>query len=351
MWSRASASQIDTWTLCNRRWWFDKIAGREDRSGSASTNLGSEVHQAIEDYLNGITHEPDHLLLAGNTFVRDVRNGTALCNITRTLVEHEFTIDLGGVPALGYIDLVLVDEDARRIYVIDHKTSGNLKYTKDAAALADDTQGRLYCWWAFSHFGPSWEYFFGHHVISTKGAEAGGEGRLTVIGKTHDEIQRGYKILCHQAASMQADAGRLDAAQVDANFGACFKFPPRGCPHKSYCRASKENNMSLFDSIAPPAPSPAASPTYVYLDAMPSRGPVVFWDHFIDGLAATYHRERGEHYLLTAYNEGAKAVARKAWETLTIPAGLVLRSSDPSAVIFANLARGDERFVVVQGVR
>lgn len=350
MWSRASASQIDTWSLCNRRWWFDKVAGREDRSGSSSTNLGSEVHQAIEDYLLGVTHEPDHLLLAGNTFVRDVRKRTD-AGVVTLLVEHEFTLDLGDVPVLGYIDLVIVDEADRSVTVIDHKTSGNLKYTKDATALIDDTQGRLYAWAVFCKYGPAYTYRFGHHVIPTKGPEAGGEGRLTVIDKPHDEITRGYDILCHQAAAMHADAGRLDHSQVDANFGACFKFPPKGCPHKSYCKAlaPKDNTMSLFADLGSPVPTPG--PTYVYLDALPSRGEIVFWDKFVEGLADTYARERGEHYLLTAYNEGAKAVARKAWETLTIPNGLVLRSSDAAAVIFANLVRADARYVVVQGVR
>lgn len=351
MWTRASASQIDSWTMCNRRWWFDKVAGREDRTGSPQTLLGSEVHQAIEDYLNGTTNEPDHLLLRDNTFVREVRADVDAGRVT-ILVEQEFTDE--ALPALGYIDLVIIDDAEHTITVIDHKTSGNLKYTKGIEALASDTQGRLYTHEMFKRFGPSYEYFFGHHVICTKGTLP--EGRLTIIPRSHEEIRLGYEMVTHQVASMRADSQALDHSFVDTNYNACFKFPPKGCPHKNYCKQGLSNNtMGLSDMIvvsnAPTTVPDVVTYKTIYLDCLPSRGPVTYWDQFIETLAAAYAQEKGEHYLLTAYSEGAKAVARKAWELLTIPDGLMLRSSDPAAILFANLARTDGRYMIVQGVR
>lgn len=344
-WTRASASQIDSWSLCNRRWWFDKVAGREDRSGSPQTLLGSEVHKAIEDYLLGVTQEPGHYLLDENDFIRGVRESVEAGRVT-ILVEQEFTDE--ALPALGYIDLVIVDEQARVVTVIDHKTSGNLKYTKDEATLATDTQGRLYCHEMFKRFGDTYEYWFGHHVICTKGTLP--EGRLTIIPKTHEDIRLGYEMVTHQVASMRADSQALDHSFVDTNFNACFKFPPKGCPHKSYCKQGL-GNMGLQDLIVAPVPPETTSYKTIYIDCLPSRGTVTYWDQYVEPLASAYAREKGEHYLLTAYNEGAKAVARKAWETLEIPDGLMLRSSDAAAILFANLARGDGRFAIVQGVR
>ena len=97
------------------------------------------------------------------------------------------------------------------------------------------------------------------------------------------------------------------------------------------------------------APAPAAR-NVVYLDCMPTRGPVVHWDAWVSDLADAYSREVGEHYLMTKYNEGAKAVAAKAFER-EVPAGLVLRSSDPAALLFSNFVRGDARYELVVGVR
>jgi hypothetical protein len=49
---RWSASQVDTFQGCNRKWWFNKILGLEIPQ-HPSAAIGSAVHAELEGYLTG----------------------------------------------------------------------------------------------------------------------------------------------------------------------------------------------------------------------------------------------------------------------------------------------------------
>lgn len=359
MWERASASQIQTWNLCNLRWYFDKVLGLEDRTGSAATELGTEVHACIEDYLNNVQPDLKHALLEHNTFVKSVKDRVDASQI-EIRVESEFLDTSFPVPVLGYIDLVLIDRAAKTIHVIDHKTSKNFKYAKSYEALATDTQALLYIYQAYKEFGREYTYTFGHHVICT--SEVVPE-RLTMCSFSHDAIEAGYATLQYQVRSMKQDSAAMGIQYVDKNTAGCYKFPPKGCPHKPYCKGGMPVPRLSNTNPVPPTTTPdqgpkpveyTIKPQNVFLDAAPRTATELTpWEVFIAPIAAKYLEEFKEHYTMTDFNKGAKIMAAKAWDLHKdkLPNNLILRSSDPAALLFATLVAGDPRYLLIQGLR
>lgn len=114
-WEHVSASQLDTYLSCNRKWWLDKIGSDSRREESPSQALGKLVHSVIERHL--LEGSPlDHPLLSMDTFVHSVKARTDV----ELLIEHEFRTP-GTKETLGYIDLVVVDHVARTVEIWDQR--------------------------------------------------------------------------------------------------------------------------------------------------------------------------------------------------------------------------------------
>ena len=329
---RFSASQVKTYLDCNRKWYFEKVVFPDERGqGGAGAQLGTEVHADIEGFLSG--GELQHELLAENFFLYN------LPEHTERRVEWEFEAVGFAAPGKGFVDLVLINEHNKTILIVDHKTTKDWKYAKTSDELREDPQALLYLWALYCEFGPDWTYSFAHHVISTRKPEP---ERLTSITVSTAEILKGKKFLDEVLERMIPDSSAVSFKGVDPNYGSCYKFGK--CPYWAYCKDGK----MLKSLTAAPKTEVSAPDPVVYVDCMPVRSAVLWYEDFIAALAAEYEARVGEHYLVTKYNEGAKAVAIEAAK-LPLPEGLVLRSSNPSAVVFENLVSGRAR--VVRAIR
>lgn len=329
---------------CNSKWYFDKIVFPDaEQTSTASTELGTEVHACIENYLNG-KGELDHELLVDNTYVPAVKaSGFPL------RVEYEF-VDTTSfkVPARGFIDLVVLDHGNKSCFIVDHKTSKEWKYSRTADELRTDPQALLYLWVLYQELGDDWTYSFAHHVILTKKPSP---ERITVVEFTAAEIIKGKAILDGWVAGMFHDARALDHTFVDRNFSACYKYGK--CKFWDYCKGETKV-PSLSETLKNKvAPAPAATDTTLYVDCMPLHMSFTHFEDWVADLVAAYEKEVGEHYLVAKYNEGAKAIALQAHKEVALgnrklPSALVLRSSHPIASVFENLHTGGK---VVKGIR
>ena len=361
MWNSVSASQMKNHLDCNSKWYFDKIVFPDaEQTSTVSTELGTEVHACIENYLNG-KGELDHELLVDNTYVPAVKaSGFPL------RVEYEF-VDTTSfkVPARGFIDLVVLDHGNKSCFIVDHKTSKEWKYSRTADELRTDPQALLYLWELYLELGDDWTYSFAHHVILTKKPSP---ERITVVEFTAAEIIKGKATLDGWVAGMFHDARALDHTFVDRNFSACYKYGK--CKFWDYCKGeTKVPSLSEtlknkapgrgFQTFIPhdhPEPDALVSPPVsytLYVDCIPLHEPSVFFEDWVADLVAAYEKEVGEHYLVAKYNEGAKAIALQAHKEVALgnrklPPALVLRSSHPIASIFENLHTGGK---VVKGIR
>lgn len=342
-WEHGSASQIQTYMSCSRKWWLKKIAGLDD-SGSASTALGTEVHANIEAFLKG-EGPLDHRLLSLNTFVPAVK-----ASGHRLLIEHEFRA-LMDAPVVGYIDLVVVDEVNKIVHVWDHKTSKDWKWAKTEADLRSDPQCLLYLAVALDLYGPSYTYRFGHHVILTSAVEP---QRTVSFEVSLDEIERGRATLNTWLRSMRQDADLVDGAMVEPTFGSCWAYG--GCPFKDICKGNKPMpRLSDFKKSDQAIQAVAEAPVVrdpdrrgvVYVNAVPLNAKITTFSEWAEPVYAAYREEMREDPLATKYLQGVYAVVRELLKR-DLPEHLVIRRGDPIGDHFASQLPSTVR--VVQGI-
>ena len=149
---RLSASQINTYRDCKRKWMWSYVA-KIKSPPNASAELGSAVHAQLEEYLKGgnldFTTEAGNIAASGLEHIP--KPGTPGLKIEE---EFQFT-GPSGHAYLGYIDVEVPPEAGQAKFglpvgvVIDHKTTGDLRWQKSADDLKTDVQAQLY---ATRHF-------------------------------------------------------------------------------------------------------------------------------------------------------------------------------------------------------
>lgn len=149
-----SASQVDTFRQCPRKWFLHYVAGVKSPPG-ASQEFGTKIHAEIEGYL-----------ITGNFPGQDAAARTcaqaALKNLPKPgpdlLVEQEFVLPLGttapgGEPQTmgGFVDLAHGRALGEGKFVIrDHKTTKDYVWNKTEAELRHNTQAVTYAVWGYS---------------------------------------------------------------------------------------------------------------------------------------------------------------------------------------------------------
>lgn len=134
-----SASSIEKWTLCQRRYVFGYFLGLEE-GGSDATEAGSRVHKLLEDTPAGGTPEQgirwlhyDISALATSMHRFLPTDDVVVGN------EVNFEAELHGLPFRGYIDR-LSDQ-----FIWDWKTTGSdRKWAKSPRKLKTDVQRLIY---------------------------------------------------------------------------------------------------------------------------------------------------------------------------------------------------------------
>ena len=146
-----SPSQIDRWDMC-QRWWAWQYIAKIRSPQNAAAKLGGEVHAHLEKWLRDATPPPDTKSgiiaqrMIPTLIAHGVLPGSGVVERRfwfRTRLGHQYTgfIDWSGV--LG--DMVAT--------VIDHKTSGDLRWAKTEADLHNDIQAVIYAVVGFVGFG------------------------------------------------------------------------------------------------------------------------------------------------------------------------------------------------------
>jgi len=136
-----SASHVETFRLCNRKWGIDKI-DKVPQPGSKYTQFGTDLHKIAEDYLrDGKPPEPTDpiakIALAGKRYWP--QPGTAE-------VEKFFRWDDGKLTVLGYMDIY--QERAASTLVADHKSTGDFRWIKAPDQLSRNVQANIYAYMA-----------------------------------------------------------------------------------------------------------------------------------------------------------------------------------------------------------
>jgi hypothetical protein len=125
-----SHSALKDYEGCARRYHEVKVLKNYPFKDTQATLYGKEVHKAFEDYIKDKTPLPQHLL--EHKALLDQLNEKA----GRKLAEHEMGVKEDLTPCgfmdadvwvRGIADLLIIDDDGLKAWVIDYKT-GNDKY-------------------------------------------------------------------------------------------------------------------------------------------------------------------------------------------------------------------------------
>lgn len=232
---RLSASQIQTFTECQRKWAWRVLDGVEGPPNKAA-ELGGLVHAELEKYLSGgdvdFTTEVGYIAASGLEHLP--KPGTP-----GLLIEQEFHFEgPSGHTYLGYKDL---EEPGT---VTDHKTTGDLKWQKTADELRKDIQATLYAVDYFRkhpeepHVGLKWVYY------QTKNTR---KSAVTHIRVNQPETWQRFLEIEQIAEQMHAvsqdkpDGTPVRALDLPPNVNHCSAYG--GCPHQGRC------NLSPFDKM------------------------------------------------------------------------------------------------------
>lgn len=221
--THVSASQIDTWLTCRRKWWFHKIMGLPIPQ-AASAALGEAVHAGQETYLDDPT-APETvvhpLARASLPLLRTLRGGV--------FVEHKVERHLpNGLTFVGKIDVLDTQESPP--LVLDWKT-GNPNFFKTADDLRSDVQMIAYAREALL-IQPSAHVRVAHFGIPTKG-KGGGLVEATLSAA---DVDLGWGRIVHLADQMKTTAEATQPGDVTPTPTACMKYG-RPCAFFDACNA------------------------------------------------------------------------------------------------------------------
>ena len=251
-WERASASQIKTYRECKRKWWWEKIAGKES-PGSPSTELGSKIHDYIERVLKEEEERndvgfPQELVTHAWDYLENYMP-TPSANVEKEFMEYR----VFKAPMKGMIDLLVVEEkgDRLEVEIIDHKStkSANFKWAKTAEQLQLDAQAQIYSAVVRKELQEIYEdkeidLKFTHNYICTTRIK---QPLIVSTPMPHEVIDKGVADVNDTLASMKKDAKETEPKNVLPSWTSCGNYG--GCPHAADCQALED--FDVYQALWP----------------------------------------------------------------------------------------------------
>lgn len=275
-----SASQINVWDECQRKWAFKYIAKLRPEAHKSAA-LGVKVHSQLERYLK-TGDMPD--------FVADSEAGNIAASGLHHLPTHEtpgleveqhfkFQSPATGIWYRGFIDALVapspygdraVDGRLRSHgapLVLDHKTTSDINWAKTPQDLLTDTQAILYAQYALIRWPAApavdlqWTYFQTRKTRKSLPV-------LQTVSREH--VSHTFPLIDRGGLEIVTTLSRKPAPlDLPPNPRACGMFG--GCPFTAQCNLSPEETIramsnadqkttSLLARLGNPAPAPAAPP-------------------------------------------------------------------------------------------
>ena len=235
---RLSASQIDSYLMCQRKWAWRYIAGLRPPPNKYAAR-GSAVHKVLEQYLLHAT-PPDRNTEAGAIALPGLKY---LPEPGRSIVEEKFDWSLPDEPfdLTGVIDWV-VPPAIGELSFGDHKTSSNFAFAKTAEDLRQDVQATLYAYYLMLREGihqikGRWVYYHANRPYRAKCVDWQTD-LSTALPSFKRVLEAGREMAqWHQQKPEMED--------VPINADACDAFG--GCPFRENCNlSSRERLVSLM---------------------------------------------------------------------------------------------------------
>ncbi len=223
-----SASQLQTFARCPRRWYFQKVVKLPDKPPGRGLLAGTAGHKRLEKWFKGETADdgPEDLAIAQGVYPEPSK---------ALLVEHRLVgLKLRGVRVDGSIDLVIPGETPE---LIDHKfrSSNGWEYRAMGDELKDPKhaygiQMLLYAAWAAIKYKTAELFHLKHVNHKTDGAP---EYAVALTSVDRNVIDSALEVIGVAVPEMQAVAKTKRWEDVYGNEAACGDYG--GCAYLDRC--------------------------------------------------------------------------------------------------------------------
>ena len=248
-----SASQLETFLSCKRKWGWSYIAKIPRAAGKGAT-LGGSCHKQLERYLTGgaIDYELED---GSGEIVTVALPEIPAPNTPGMEIERYFTLE-GRHKYRGYKDVEIVPGGLHTYPVVmDHKTTSDFRYALTAEDLATNIQAVIYAVDACRTYGADavdlqWTY------ILTRGASKVRPVKLRMYAADAEKVFSEIELLADEANTLLL----ADTTQHGGDPAEYVRtIPPSpdhceaygGCPYRDLCNLSPKERMRSIMSNAP----------------------------------------------------------------------------------------------------
>jgi len=308
-----SATEIDTFTTCRRKWAYQYIDEIKPESSKA-IQFGLAIHKFLENYLKGnsINYETAEGRVAS----------PGLAYLPKSLpersVERKIFFSKAGFIFQGVIDF-LEDLGNKKWRIGDHKTCSALTYALSSEELKKNIQANIYAQWAFleedaEEVSLKWIYYRTKSTPKAVCVEA---------SLSYDEAQKNFEPILQIANEIKkAVDSKAKSLSFPKNESACFKYGP--CPFFSRCRPNVLKFKSKTTEVFRLSPSTEikASAFHLYIDCTPIKSDATYERtiELSDLLQPIIQKIKEEkelsHYRLAGYGQHVGLIANYLGEYL-----------------------------------
>ncbi len=306
-----SASEIDTFLTCRKKWGFRYIDGIEPPPSKAA-EFGKVVHQVLEQYLktNSITYETAEGRVAspGLKFLP--------ANVPASNIEKQIFFGIEGHLFHGYIDFY--DHVGSQIWLVgDHKTCSTFATALTPEELKTNVQANIYAQWLFKERNADavqlkWIYY---RTKSTPDA------RVIEASLTKEEAVQNFKSILETVDEIkklvEAKTKSKDLERTDS---ACFKYGR--CPYYVACKygapattePNKTNEEASKISLNIES-SPASESFHLFIDCAPTKAGAAYkqtieLSDLLKPVLTKIQKEKElSHYRLAGYGQHVGLIA------------------------------------------
>jgi RecB family exonuclease len=227
---RVSASQVETYKTCPRKWYFQSILKIPQIETEALKN-GTEIHAEIEKYLlTGIIDQSSKWYKLVEMAQPHLPKAPVTTDIK---VEHwieQPTYD-GGPLWVGKIDMIDLS-NSEQINILDNKTCKNFTYAQKTDTLGLTTQMNAYAHYAL--FGKEW--VTGNTLKLTHlylQISVDGKAKVVQCEVDKEQVKKVWQESLNVVREMSSTAAITNWEEIKPNTNSCSKFG--GCQFREKC--------------------------------------------------------------------------------------------------------------------